>query len=1624
MKTISSFLKGKMNKSDDERILAEGEYIDALNLRTGSSTVSEVGSLEKAKGNTKLTDVNFLGTTLSGSAVCIGSYADPIDNNIYWFINDPNNGDLIVSYNVVSENLIYHVVSVSVLNFNKTYHITGVNLIGDLLFWTDNYNPPRKINVKKTYGLPTGGVDTIVEDDLSVIVKPPKEKPTIILTNTPPLEEGFLFDNFLCFAYRYKYIDGEYSALSQFTSPTFLPKSDFDFDFSKSLNNAMQNKFNSITIGFNTGDKRVTDIDLCFKDSSNDVIKVIDTYNKKDNGWSNNITQNVFFKDKKIKTILSSAEILRVFDNVPKLAKAQTFQDNRLMYGNYVDGYDIKDAAGNKTPLDYVSEIYEPNQVDPLTNQALSSTIVGTINDSTYTLSNTSPAAATITGSQATFDFTGVEFVSGTEIAFNFSIYAGVQSEVVNDNPAVLNLDVTRTDPIIIRSGFLIVLNDSYANAYSFFNSDEFKRALGIGAASTPPTYFNPFSTASAASPLTATDLINNAITLNPATNTVTSSAATPVNSAAPDASVAVFNPAPPSYPTGQTGFNITTFAPPSNDSNLLTIQLPLPVYYSTPGSAGGSYSYEGIRFWSAAPPSFNVNPTGDKKSLHSNRDYDIGIIYMDEYNRSTTPLLSLNSSFNVPVSSSILINKARTTIPPSMNAPFWAKRYKFAIKPSALTYDTIYSSQVFEDQNDSSYYWCYLEGEQAAKVTVGQLLIPKRDSVSALSSYEEISVLEKSVTPNIDSSLNPPAGAYMKIKETPGFVPVVNNVRVEVLGEEDLSGNIGESFANLVVDLNAVTGATPFSSGAIPRGTIVTLDILFYRDRNSGLFASCDFIGYQRLQMSRAANQDYNTSTGSAVNDLRTNLAAFIQNQFVDSSDNFPAGNVSLGPNTEPIYPIKFTNTAITDGDGTEPNGDYHEISLNSTNGPVPTGGPGLGFRSRFRACFAMPLGSSGADGNAPSQIRANITFNSQLSVPLVFETEALDSNPDFFFEGEESYEIINNKHQGNFQNQFDWSFADNGQNNAYRTAVGLPASPNGYGNNVVFTDNSIFGGSNTPHSYTVGDTVIINQNLPFTHTAYQGEHTVVEVPDVYTICIELAFAGSTPVQPGTANSPAIIINDFYNCFSFGNGVESINILDSVKKPNFTIGNRIYAISDQEYKETRRGSSITYSGLFSLEGNINRLNSFNLGSLNFKDLDNRYGDIQILDGRKSDLLSLQENKISYVLSGKTQLLNADGSANISASTNVLGTQIARVEEYGISRNPESYVQYGIGKYFTDGARGAVIELRGDAYSNEQLQVVSEFGLRSWFRDLFVDYPDTQKVGAYDPFIDEYVLSSNQVKLPQEALLYNCGNILTFTNQKDTVNYTVDYGTGVDVGELDYNITSGEINLSLNYGGVSVTTGNVTGSGTLNFNKNKSSVENASVEVQIVNGSVTPASFTLENKCLTPEQLTVVLVCVYDPDDAGKQITNEFSWSNQEPFNSPLYSKTILFDTDVIPGKTAGNYVAQYELISGGQGEGMIPTSGLPASLGSLSSLVNIKSVKSNSDTYNFDSANNRLMYFWSNILYQNNPSNINALLTAANNITTVSPTSTGVYSGSFDFNPSAPPPALNYLYIIYDYFS
>ena len=163
-KLSRNFTAGKMNKMVDDRLIPNGEYIDALNVRMGSTENAEIGVIENTKGNERLTTIQYNGQELSENARCIGAFEDGANETLYWFIHDSSFAvgatgklDLIVSYNAISRTITYHVISINdggglntTLNFDANYLITGVNLVENLLFFTDNINPPRKINITKS----------------------------------------------------------------------------------------------------------------------------------------------------------------------------------------------------------------------------------------------------------------------------------------------------------------------------------------------------------------------------------------------------------------------------------------------------------------------------------------------------------------------------------------------------------------------------------------------------------------------------------------------------------------------------------------------------------------------------------------------------------------------------------------------------------------------------------------------------------------------------------------------------------------------------------------------------------------------------------------------------------------------------------------------------------------------------------------------------------------------------------------------------------------------------------------------------------------------------------------------------------------------------------------------------------------------------------------------------------------------------------------------------------------------------------------------------------------------------------------------------------------------------------
>ena len=149
----NAFIKSKMNKDLDSRLIPSGEYRNAINAQVSKSEGSDVGALENVLGNSLVATFGGGVTGLS----CIGFFTDESRSDIYVFLTDNiteeytdqgiGSNHFIYKYNTQNNASPVLLVSGAFLNFSKLNPVYGVNLLERLLFWTDNRNQPRKINV-------------------------------------------------------------------------------------------------------------------------------------------------------------------------------------------------------------------------------------------------------------------------------------------------------------------------------------------------------------------------------------------------------------------------------------------------------------------------------------------------------------------------------------------------------------------------------------------------------------------------------------------------------------------------------------------------------------------------------------------------------------------------------------------------------------------------------------------------------------------------------------------------------------------------------------------------------------------------------------------------------------------------------------------------------------------------------------------------------------------------------------------------------------------------------------------------------------------------------------------------------------------------------------------------------------------------------------------------------------------------------------------------------------------------------------------------------------------------------------------------------------------------------------
>ncbi|QMP84705.1 structural protein [Flavobacterium phage vB_FspP_elemoA_15-3D] len=816
-KIKNNFLKATVNKDFDERLTPNGQMTDAENVMVISEDNGGVGVLKNVKGNLKVTSLNI------ANSETIGSIEDDAKNRAFYFVTSPSY-DYVIQYNIIdntTEIVLQSTHGTGVLNFNNEYRISHSDLFisvegYDLLSWTDGLNPPRIINIEraKTYG-----IDGFTEDEVSVMKPSPIFAPSVVQVQSTNVDfAGFIRDKFLSFAYRYRYKDGYYSSFSSWSPYAFTPGS-FNIDLDTSTNLSMENISKSYQISFNTGPREVEEIELVFKISNSNNVYSIIKLNKADEVWADNFNKSYIFDNYKVYNVLSENEFFRSFDNVPLSAYTQARIGNRLVYGNFVEGRDIDSKV--EFSVDYESQEINTLDIEDVGSyeapDALPSLLdIWGVSDTTIEINggidismNFETNIVTLTNSSADVKYARVVLdidkdptysEQGFDIIVDFwgnevtgSVPANVVYHQLTLLPTIAPINpgdskevkvyVSSLNPVLFKTNFLVRLVDIGSFTYSqkgfdtdgyyqlFSNEDNIinKKSLDIDFTNIPTvdgtqilfefdirSYFSPndllppednpnlyaFAYTVNGTYLTKEDFITNSNFISDL-STFFLNQLELADSNLPGAENVIVDAL------------ITSFNSTTNVLNLIIPNRTIDIEETGSGDVETKIDYvfcEGVVISYSSGTLFT--------SMHSSRDYEVGMVFLDDKGRKTTVIDAKNNSVYVESSDSVNQNVLKVTT--TGTPPSWAKYYKFAVKYNRGKYDTIFTKKIY---NVDLFSYLELVGDNKNKVKDGDYLVVKSDLNGPVGNYTKVKVLDAKFYDKDEIVEGSISGFFFKVK-------------------------------------------------------------------------------------------------------------------------------------------------------------------------------------------------------------------------------------------------------------------------------------------------------------------------------------------------------------------------------------------------------------------------------------------------------------------------------------------------------------------------------------------------------------------------------------------------------------------------------------------------------------------------------------------------------------------------------------------------------------------------------------------------------------------------------------------------------------------------------------------
>ena len=1221
-----TFQAGRMNKDLDERILPNGEYRDAMNIDLANSESGSVGAAQNILGNLQKSFINISGAT------CVGSIADTENEKIYWFIKGTS-VDAIAEYDQVRNEVKPVIVDTNnILNFSITHLLTGINIIDGLLFFTDNLNEPKVINISKfkgdstTYGslnftthttlLPSSGLASdaynFTEEDVTVIKKGPINALTFDARNTKRVGIG-----------------GEVGVTECIVSANFYDSSTTEPVLVGSTIVIAQ----SNVIG--TRPHLVVGDTVTLKPEDSDE----EQFDK-----DHQIRCEVITAYQQTPTTVTtlSLKILNIPDEVPTSAvnwvlsldqEDPMFLDKFIRFSyryKYKDGEYSTFAPFTKTvfvPKDYD---YEPTKGYNL----------GMENDIRY---------LKLSGFRPTDIPKQVEEV-----------------DILYKEDGVNNIYVVDT----------IKVNDSYwtTNEYEIENELIYKTVESN-------QLLRPWD--NVPKKAKAQELAANRII----------------------------------YGNYLQNFDMGDLQP--------------------------RFNFE-----------LNTSPGVEREpgeSIKTQRTYQVGVVYKDQYGRET-PVFTHKDGGKF-VDKVDAINRNSFKVKNLHTAPSGFTHFKFFIKEPSNEYYNLAIDR-FYDAEDGN-VWVSMPSSERNKVQDDTYLILKKahtkdEFVTEKSKYRVIAVsneapqyIKEEITIIGKADLSEIAGNGMADR-----VPVVDGFTFRISKEAFLDNSNftkEETLQNpeLRVRFISSSGNSNYykiKSFKKEANNIYKIDVKeSFKSDISVLFADTESLIYNdSLATNGMLGDDSLEIELSRV--VTKNKPEFTGRFFVKLERDFVLEKYIINNAPEPDYIIKSSgtfgrkNTNLSNS--TWRDWHPHRQGFITEESPADQADYPTFYKYKYgnkSIWWGTMNNGTGRGRSTPDGIKEGnsyITFahlwnhddwSSAIADRREFSMAIRKKGTKFRFRQDSAgivYEVKDSlvvavSNYSTTSRKRNW---DSNKRTVHVIKLDKPITG--------FTENSYAPGWNNDTVDTPTNPFHIDVLTPEDTGTFQTDSPAIfETEPKENIDIDLYYEASNAIPIADHNNQHDLV--YYNCYSFGNGVESNRIRDDFNAKTIAKGVKASTVLAEQYKEERKKTGLIYSGIYNSTSSINRTNQFIQAEKITKDLNPEYGSIQKLHTRNTDLVVCCEDKILRVLANKDALFNADGNANLTSTNNVLGQTTPFVGEFGISQNPESFAASGYRAYFSDKARGVVLRL-----SRDGLTPISSKGMVDYFRDNLANADEIH--GSYD----------------------------------------------------------------------------------------------------------------------------------------------------------------------------------------------------------------------------------------------------------------------------------------------------